>query len=229
MLNPKVAHFGKQFQPTGRRLRKGDAVILDVGPVVGRIACDMGYSCSLGLDGDEEFHAARMALEPYRELILTLVRQGRSQAQIYNQVDELITGQGYENIHSYYPGSVIAHKVGRGTRRPAAHLPHPRVQPAGDRLPVRSHGSVRAAATHPPGAAVERDDQPALPTRTMGRRTAHRQGQHRRQMGRTARRHRRRGVLARRRPAAHPVLARRPGRACAQAPTAAAEPGSSHP
>jgi Xaa-Pro aminopeptidase len=124
VLNPKVAHFGKQFQPTDRPLRTGDAVILDVGPVVGRIACDMGYSCSLGLGGDEEFHAARMALEPYRELILTLVRQGQSQAQIYKEVDELIGCQGYENIHSYYPGSVIAHKVGRvpGTRLPTVRV-----------------------------------------------------------------------------------------------------------
>jgi Xaa-Pro aminopeptidase len=120
LLNPNMAHFGKQFQPSDRRLRRGDAVILDVGPVVGAFACDMGYSCSLGGEDESQFHEARMDLEPYRALILDLVRQGATQSRIYARVDELIADQGYENIHSYYPGSVIAHKVGKvpGTRLP---------------------------------------------------------------------------------------------------------------
>ncbi|MBL1098434.1 M24 family metallopeptidase [Streptomyces coffeae] len=124
LLNPKIAHFGKQFQPTERPLRRGDAVILDVGPVVNRFACDMGYSCSLGGGDDEEFHAARMALEPYRALILDLVRRGATQSRIYREVDAVISDQGYENIHSYYPGSVIAHKVGKipGTRLPTFRI-----------------------------------------------------------------------------------------------------------
>ncbi|WP_433236748.1 M24 family metallopeptidase [Streptosporangium sp. CA-135522] len=123
-FNPKIAHFGKQFLPSDRRLRRGEAVILDVGPVVGGFACDMGYSCSLGGEDSEEFHQARMALEPYRALILELVQRGAVQAEIYKQVDELITDQGYENIHSYYPGSVIAHKVGKvpGTRLPTFRI-----------------------------------------------------------------------------------------------------------
>lgn len=120
ILNPKVAHFGKQFLPSDRRLRAGDAVILDIGPVVGRAASDMGYSCSLGGEESAEFHDARMALAPHRDLILDLVRSGTRQSDIYRQVDELIADQGYENIHSYYPGSVIAHRVGKvpGTRLP---------------------------------------------------------------------------------------------------------------
>ncbi|MDL2078204.1 M24 family metallopeptidase [Streptomyces sp. GXMU-J15] len=124
ILNPKIAHFGKQFQPTDRPLRRGDAVILDVGPVVNGFACDMGYSCSLGGEEDEEFHAARMALEPHRALILDLVRRGEPQSRIYKEVDALIAEQGYENIHSYYPGSVIAHKVGKvpGTRLPTFRI-----------------------------------------------------------------------------------------------------------
>jgi len=119
--NPKMAHFGRQFLPTDRPLRAGEAVILDVGPVVGRVACDIGYSCGLGGEENEELHEARMALEPYRAMLLDLVRRGAGQAQIYKQVDELIADQGYENIHGYYPGSVIAHKVGRvpGSRLPS--------------------------------------------------------------------------------------------------------------
>lgn len=125
LLNPKMAHFGRQFQPTDRPLKRGDAVILDVGPVVDGVACDMGYSCALDGDGDGDFHDARMALEPHRALILDLVRSGRGQGQIYQEVDELIAAQGYDNIHSYYPGSVIAHKVGTV---PGLTLPTFRVQ-----------------------------------------------------------------------------------------------------
>ncbi|WP_433567153.1 M24 family metallopeptidase [Nocardia sp. CA-151230] len=118
--NPKMAHFGKQFLPTDRPLRRGEAVILDVGPIVGSAAADIGYSCSLGGSENEEFHNARMALQPYRDLVLRLVLAGAGQGRIYKQLDELIHDQGYENVHSFYPGSVLAHRVGRvpGLRLP---------------------------------------------------------------------------------------------------------------
>jgi Xaa-Pro aminopeptidase len=124
LLSPKMAHFGKQFLPTDRQLREGDAVILDIGPVLGRAASDMGYSCTLPGGETEEFHAARMALEPYRRMILEMVQEGATQARIYRDLDELIRDQGYENIHSYYPGSVVAHKVGRvrGVRLPTFRI-----------------------------------------------------------------------------------------------------------
>jgi Xaa-Pro aminopeptidase len=125
LVSPKMAHFGKQFLPTDRQLKKGDAVILDIGPVLGRAASDMGYSCTLPGDATEEFHTARMALEPYRRLILEMVKRGETQGAIYKALDELIADQGYENIHSYYPGSVVAHKIGRV---PGVRLPTFRVQ-----------------------------------------------------------------------------------------------------
>jgi len=112
LLNPKMAHFGKQFMPTDRRLQKGDSVILDIGPIFGRAASDMGYSCTLG-EPSQEFHEARMALAPYRSTVLEMVRNGDSQGSIYATIDELIKDQGFENVHAMYPGSVIAHRVGR--------------------------------------------------------------------------------------------------------------------
>lgn len=112
ILNPRMAHFGKQFLPTDRRLRPGDPVILDVAPVLGRVATDMGYSCTLG-EPTEELHAARMALAPCRPLILDQVRAGATQGAIYRAVDEVIADQGFENVHAGYPGSVIGHRVGR--------------------------------------------------------------------------------------------------------------------
>ena len=123
ILNPKMAHFGKQFLPTDRRLEHGDAVILDVGPIYGRAPSDMGYSCTLG-EPTQEFHEARMALEPYRRMILAMVRAGDTQGKIYKVIDELIHDQGFENIHAFYPGSVMAHKV---SRVPGLRLPTFRV------------------------------------------------------------------------------------------------------
>lgn len=123
LLNPKVAHFGRQFLPTDRPLREGDAVILDVGPVLGRVSTDMGYSCTLGTE-NQEFIDARMALQPIHQFILDAVKAGTRQSEIYQQVDTLIADLGYENVHSYYPGAVIAHRVGF---LPGAKLPTGRV------------------------------------------------------------------------------------------------------
>ncbi|MFC9556844.1 M24 family metallopeptidase [Rhodococcus sp. NPDC056960] len=112
LLSPKMAHFGKQFLPTDRPLRRGDAVILDVGPISGRAASDMGYSCTFG-EPTDEFHQARMALAPYRSRILEMVQAGETRGAIYKEVDAIIADQGYENVHSYYPGGVLAHRVSR--------------------------------------------------------------------------------------------------------------------
>jgi Xaa-Pro aminopeptidase len=124
VLDPRMAHFGRQFLPTDRKLKEGEPVILDVAPVLGRIPCDIGYCCMLGRDEVGAFHKMRMDLEPYRELILRMVQEGRTQQRIYAAVDELIADQGYENIHAYYPGAVLAHRVGS---LPWTRLPSPRV------------------------------------------------------------------------------------------------------
>jgi Xaa-Pro aminopeptidase len=111
LMHPYLLDIGRQFQPTERRLHRGDAVILDVAPVVDEIPADIGYAFAFG--ENQEVHAARMALEPYRKLILDMVKQQRSQRDIYAAVDALVAEQGYEQLHSYYPGRVLAHKVGK--------------------------------------------------------------------------------------------------------------------
>ncbi|HJQ06135.1 MAG TPA: M24 family metallopeptidase [Nocardioides sp.] len=164
LLSPKMAHFGKQFLPTDRKLRSGDAVILDVGPVLGRAASDMGYSCTIPGEESEEFHTARMALAPYRSMILEMVKAGDAQGTIYKALDELIADQGYDNIHSYYPGSVVAHRIGRV---PGVGLPSFRVQNFSPQAIAYLSGHVLESVLRPAMNATpiwnEESDSPCEP------------------------------------------------------------------
>ncbi|WIX78005.1 M24 family metallopeptidase [Amycolatopsis carbonis] len=123
LFGTKAAHFSGHYRPGGRRLKQGDAVILDIGPIYQRGAADIGYSCSLGRP-TEEFHETRMALAPYRHMILDMVKNGETQSKIDKEIDDYTKDHGYLNIHSRYPGSAIAHRVGRvpGLRLPTFNV-----------------------------------------------------------------------------------------------------------
>jgi Xaa-Pro aminopeptidase len=97
------------FAPTTRRLEPGDAVILDVAPVVDGHAADIGYSCSFGENQIQEQLAEDLVA--YRALILDGVKAGRKRSDIYRDVDRLIVTQGYENRHQRYPNRVLGHRV----------------------------------------------------------------------------------------------------------------------
>ncbi|CAM5638614.1 aminopeptidase P family protein [Streptomyces californicus] len=56
-------------------------------------------------------------LEAHRELILREVRERRTLREIYEDVERLMTTQGYANRHRAYPFGVIAHKVDRVAER----------------------------------------------------------------------------------------------------------------
>jgi Xaa-Pro aminopeptidase len=99
-----------QFLPGNRRLEEGMPYILDMAPVKQGYSADIGYAGVLGenriwdrLDAD---------LAAYRALIVDLVRERRTFAAIYAEVDALIERQGYDNRHRKYPGRVIGHQVG---------------------------------------------------------------------------------------------------------------------
>jgi Xaa-Pro aminopeptidase len=123
LFDPGMAHFSGHFRPSGRPLKQGDAVILDIGPVYRRGAADIGYSCAVG-ESTEEFHETRMALAPFRRMILEMVRNGDTQRQIDQKIDDRIKDLGYVNIHALYPGSAVAHRVGRvpGLRLPTFNV-----------------------------------------------------------------------------------------------------------
>ncbi|MGK5637791.1 M24 family metallopeptidase [Streptomyces sp. URMC 126] len=100
-----------QFFPSGRRLAPGMPFVLDLAPVYRGFTADVGYSGCLGPD---PLHARMLDdLLDHRDLILRGVRERRPLRAVYEDVDRLMTRQGYANRHRAYPFGVIAHKVGR--------------------------------------------------------------------------------------------------------------------
>ncbi|TDD95876.1 M24 family metallopeptidase [Actinomadura rubrisoli] len=99
-----------QFLPSGTRLEEGMPYILDMAPVKRGYCADIGYGGVLGENRIWEQVDADLAA--YRTLILDLVRERRTFADVYAEVDALIERQGYESEHRKYPGRVIGHQVG---------------------------------------------------------------------------------------------------------------------
>lgn len=85
------------------------AFILDVAPVVGGVATDIGYTSSLGPNPIVERLMDDLAA--HRDLILTLVKKREPLSDVYRAVERLRVEQGYRNRHRAYPFGVLAHQV----------------------------------------------------------------------------------------------------------------------
>lgn len=98
-----------QFLPTNRRLEEGMPFILDNAPVVDGYVADIGYAGVLG----ENRILDRLLddLAAHRALILELVRQRQSMAEVSRAVDRLIQQQGHAPRHKAYPFETLAHTV----------------------------------------------------------------------------------------------------------------------
>ncbi|MFV2178620.1 M24 family metallopeptidase [Actinomadura sp. LOL_016] len=99
-----------QFLPSGARLEEGMPYVLDMAPVKDGYCADIGYGGVLGENRVWERVDADLA--EYRTLILRLVRERRTFADVYAEVDALIERQGHRSRHRKYPGRVIGHQVG---------------------------------------------------------------------------------------------------------------------
>jgi len=111
VVNFGLPHFGKQFLPSNKKLEKNTVVILDVAPVVNGCAADVAYTYIFGNRPDAS--QALKDLEPYRDLILEMVKKEKYLSEIYTAVDDLLKQQGYESAHKVYPGEVLGHKIGK--------------------------------------------------------------------------------------------------------------------
>nr|WP_192764501.1 M24 family metallopeptidase [Actinomadura algeriensis] len=99
-----------QFLPSGTRLEEGMPYVLDMAPVKGGYCADIGYGGVLG--ENRIWDRVDADLAEHRTLILRLVRERRTFADVYAEVDALIERQGHRNRHRKYPGRVIGHQVG---------------------------------------------------------------------------------------------------------------------
>jgi Xaa-Pro aminopeptidase len=101
--------FNPAFYPGGRRLERDMPYILDCAPTVRGYTADIGYCGVIGRNRAQE----RMMddLLEYRELILSLVKQRQTLADVSRAVDRLCARHGYEPRHKAYPFEVLAHRV----------------------------------------------------------------------------------------------------------------------
>jgi len=98
-----------QYQPTRRVLHAGEVYILDVAPILNGITCDIGYTGSLG--ENLELEKAQRFLGRLRDGIPAMFDGSRTGGEVCNELDEQIRAEGYDNVHSMYPFSVLGHRV----------------------------------------------------------------------------------------------------------------------
>ena len=100
-----------KFLPSKTRLEPGMPVILDIAPIVDGYSADIGYCFVHG--GDKVVEAMDRTLLQVRDHIVQAVRAGKTMRAIYLEVDAIIEGAGFINVHRYYPHRVIGHRLGR--------------------------------------------------------------------------------------------------------------------
>ena len=106
-----MAGFNLAFFPSSQRLEEDMPVILDVAPVRNGVIADVGYATCLGENAIlDQLQDDLMA---HRELIVRLIRERRSIADVARAVDQLCMKQGVEPRHKAYPFKVLAHRVAK--------------------------------------------------------------------------------------------------------------------
>lgn len=108
-----LKNFGNlDFFPKNNILENNMAVILDIAPLKEGYSADIGYSFIFG-EEDESYTKMLKDLLSYRSLILQGVKQGKTFATIYRELDSQIQIDGYENSHARYPERVLAHRLSK--------------------------------------------------------------------------------------------------------------------
>lgn len=105
----QLGGFNPAFYASNRRLEENMPFILDCAPSIKGHTADIGYC---GVIGENKTLDRLMDdLLEYRALIVTLVRQRKTLAQVSQAVDRLCDKHGYEPRHKAYPFEVLAHRV----------------------------------------------------------------------------------------------------------------------
>lgn len=106
-----MAGFNLAFFPGSRRLEENMPIILDVAPVLNGVIADVGYATCVGTNPILE--QLKDDLAEHRELIVSMVKQRRTLADVARAVDLLCRQQGVEPRHKAYPFKVLAHRVAK--------------------------------------------------------------------------------------------------------------------
>ncbi|WP_420466726.1 M24 family metallopeptidase [Panacagrimonas sp.] len=101
--------FNPAFYPSNKKLEADMPYILDCAPTRGGYTADIGYCGVVG--HNPTLDKLMDDLLEYRVLILDLVRQRKTLAQVSQAVDRLCERHGYEPRHKAYPFEVLAHRV----------------------------------------------------------------------------------------------------------------------
>lgn len=104
----------RDFSPSSRPLKPGEAVILDTAPVYRGYPADIGYPTSLG--PNESVQRGRQTLADLRQAVLELfsrglLKGGITGGDICEAIARRIRKEGYDPVHHRYPGAVLGHRL----------------------------------------------------------------------------------------------------------------------
>ena len=98
------------LRPTDKVLKENDVYILDFGPVIDGVACDVSITKKIGaVAGFDEVHALLMKVR--EDLPALIVREKYSAAGVWDKVQHVIRGAGYEPIHQTSDYSFFGHRL----------------------------------------------------------------------------------------------------------------------
>lgn len=110
--------FGQlEARPTLRKLKPGDAIILDAAPIIDGYLVDCSYGVPREDADSETFAACDSLLSRLRNVILDGAQARGNMRDIARQVDKIITDEGFENCHKKHIGLVLAHRAAITTNK----------------------------------------------------------------------------------------------------------------
>lgn len=108
----------RDLRPSNRILSESDSYILDVGPIINGMACDISICGKVGqVPGYDEANAL---LADIRKDIPAFVKAGLDGSRIWSAVSNLIEAHGYDPIHHDSSYSFFGHRLNGTTDFPLA-------------------------------------------------------------------------------------------------------------
>lgn len=107
------------LRPTGKVLQENDVYILDFGPVIDGVACDVSVTKTMGtVEGFDDVNAVLMNIR--NELPALIRKENYSAAGVWNKVQLEVRKHGYEPIHQTSDYSFFGHRLNGTTGFPLA-------------------------------------------------------------------------------------------------------------